>query len=80
MPLINHVRNFLTNQNYYIDIYEGNIHVFHYIDILKLQDNEISLQMDGFCLNLIGENFRVKRLEKNEILIGGKLENLKIEA
>lgn len=77
MQLVNRVRNFLIDQNYYIDIYDQYVHVFHYIDILKLQDEEIILQMDGFQLCLKGANFRVNRLEKQEILITGMLDDLK---
>jgi len=76
MRLTNQVRKFLVEEAYYIDIYDQHIHVFHYIDILKLQDNHIILQMDGFVLNLEGRNFRVKQLENQEILIRGDLERL----
>ncbi len=79
MQLQNRIRSFLIDKNYYIDIYDEEIHVFHYIDILKLQSDEIILQMDGFRLILMGEDFRVKRLENQEILIQGMLENLKME-
>lgn len=77
MQLINRVRNFLVDQNYYIDIYENKVHIFHYVDIIKLQDEEIVLQMDGFQIVLTGANFRVGRLENREILISGIIENLK---
>jgi len=76
MQLVNRVRSFLVEQNYYIDIYDRYVHVFHYVDILKLQDEEIILQMDSFQLILKGANFRVNRLEKGEILISGTLESL----
>lgn len=79
MHLTNKVRSFLIDQNYYIDIYDEEIHVFHYIDILKLNDEEIILQMEEFKLMIKGENFRVKRLEKKEILISGILDSLELE-
>jgi len=79
MHLTNKVRSFLIDQNYYIDIYDGTIHVFHYIDILKLHDEEIILQMEEFKLIIKGANFRVKRLENREILISGILDYLKLE-
>lgn len=78
MKLLNHVRGFLIDQEYYIDIYENKIHVFHYIDILKLQDEEIILQMSDFKLVLKGVNFRVSRLENREILISGVLDSLEM--
>lgn len=78
MKLLNHVRGFLIDEEYYIDIYENKIHVFHYIDILKLQDEEIILQMSDFKLVLKGVNFRVSRLENREILISGVLDSLEM--
>lgn len=78
MYLTEKVRKFLIDKNYYIDIYEDKIHVFHYIDILKLQDEEIILQMEEFKLTIKGANFRVSRLENREILISGVLESLNI--
>ena len=76
MHLTNRVREFLIDQDYYIDIYENHIHVFHYIDVLKLQEEEIILQMEQFQLHMKGHEFRVKQLEKHEILIIGTLESL----
>ena len=67
------MRNFLLDFNYYIDIYENKIHVFNYLDILKLNDQEIILAMPEFNLTLKGHNFVVKRLEKREILVSGNL-------
>ncbi len=77
MRLVNKVRNFLVDQEYYIDIYDNKIHIFHYIDILKLEDEEIILALEHFKLILTGANFRVSRLENQEIMISGILENLK---
>jgi hypothetical protein len=76
MHFKNRVREFLIEQDYYIDIYEKHIHVFQYVDIVKLQTTEVILQMDGFQLKLLGTDFRVKKLESREILICGNLERL----
>ena len=77
MHLYKTMKNFLLDFNYYIDIYEKNIHVFNYIDILKLNDQTIKLLMPSFTLEITGVNFRVKKLEKREILIEGILENVR---
>ncbi|MCI8575740.1 MAG: hypothetical protein HFI09_04650 [Bacilli bacterium] len=50
--------------------------MFQYIDVIKLQTEEVILQMDGFQLRLLGTDFRVKKLESREILICGNLERL----
>ncbi len=77
MHLYKTMKNFLMDFDYYIDIYEKNIHVFNYTDILKLNDTEIKLQMPNFILSILGNNFSVKQLEKREILIEGNLENMR---
>lgn len=77
MHLYKTMRNFLLDFNYYIDIYEKNIHVFNYVDILKLNDQEIKLLMPSFTLLITGHNFSVKRLEKREILLEGELDNVR---
>lgn len=73
MHLYKTMKNFLFDFDYYIDIYENTIHVFNYIDILKLNDREIFLAMPSFVLKINGEGFSVKRLEKREILIVGHI-------
>lgn len=78
MHLYKTMKNFLMDFDYYIDIYEEKIHVFNYIDILKLTDTEIVLAMPSFTLTLKGTEFAVKRLEKREILIEGILEDMRL--
>lgn len=71
MHLYETMKNFLLDFDYHIAVYENKIHIFNYVDIVKLTNTEIVLTMDKFSLVLIGENFAVKRLEKREILIEG---------
>lgn len=78
MHLYKTMKNFLMDFDYYIDIYEEKIHVFNYIDIIKLTDTEIVLAMSSFTLTLKGTGFAVKRLEKREILIEGILEDMRL--
>ena len=77
MHLYKTMRNFLLDFDYYLDIYENKIHVFNYIDILKLNDQEVNLAMPNFILEISGHSFSVKRLEKREILLEGVVEQLR---
>ena len=70
------MKNFLLDFDYHIAVYENKIHVFNYVDIVKLTDKEIVLAMPSFSLVLRGENFAVKRLEKREILVEGRISNV----
>ncbi len=71
MHLYKTMRDFLMDKDYYIDIFEKYIHVFNYVDIIKLESNKIIITMDGFNLEIDGTDLVVKRLEKKEILIEG---------
>lgn len=73
MHLYKTMRNFLIDFDYYIDVYKNNIHVFGYVDILRLTSEEILLLMPSFKLKLTGNRFVVKALEKREILIEGEI-------
>ena len=73
------MKNFLMDKEYYIDLYENKIHVFNYIDILKLTEEEIHLSMPSFLLIIKGSQFAVKRLEKREILIEGNVEEVRLD-
>ena len=71
MHLYKTMRDFLMDKDYYIDIFEKYIHVFNYVDIIKLESKKIIITMDGFNLEIDGTDLVVKRLEKKEILIEG---------
>lgn len=73
------MKNFLCDFDYHIAIYEEKVHIFNYVDIVKLTDKEIVLAMPTFSLVLKGENFAVKRLEKREILIEGILNEVRLQ-
>ena len=79
MHLYKTMKNFLMDFDYYIDIFEQKIHIFNYVDILKLNDTEIQLLMPEFTLIITGSNFSVKQLEKREILLEGILENMRFK-
>ncbi len=77
MHLYETMKNFLMDCSYSIDFFENCIHVFNYIDILKLNEKEIALQMSKFQLVLTGNHFVVKQLEKREILIEGEIDEVR---
>lgn len=76
MHLYKTMKNFLIDFDYYIDIFKDKIHVFGFIDIEKLNSEEIILKMPLFTLKIKGNNFVVKILEKKEILIEGEVVNM----
>ena len=59
------MKNFLLDQDYYIDIFQDFIHVFNYIDILKLEETKVILDMPNFNLEIKGQDLVVKTITKD---------------
>ena len=78
MKIVNNIKTFLYDKEYFINIYDNKIHVFNYIDLEVLKEKEIILHMDKFKLQIIGQNLHVTKMAENEILINGQLDNLRL--
>lgn len=78
MKMINNIRSFLYDKDYFINIYENKIYVFNYIDLNHFSDTEISLKMDDFKLNITGKNLTIIKMENKEIMVSGTIEGIKI--
>lgn len=79
MHMLENVRNYLYDKEYFIDLFHEGIHIFHYLDLLKLTDTEIDLRMDDFILKIIGKELRVSKMNKEEIFIAGNINSLELE-
>lgn len=78
MHLYKTIKNFLFDQEYFIDLWGNNIHVYGFLDILTLQENKASFRLEKFEVEFLGENFRVLKLTKNEILLQGTLKEMRV--
>ena len=72
------MKNFLFDQDYFIDVWDKCIHVYGFIDIDILEEKKICLVFESFKVCVFGNDFRVLKLTKKEILIEGILENIQV--
>lgn len=77
MHMVKNLENFLRDKDYYIDIYKDTLHVFNYEDLITLTSEEIKLKLKDFNLEIKGTNLIVKAMEAREILIKGKIFEVK---
>lgn len=77
MHLYKTIKNFLLDQEYFIDIWQNNIHIYGFLDILCLQEEKARFHFETFDVELVGKDFRVLKLMKNEILICGELKEMR---
>ena len=76
MHLYKTIKNFLLDQDYSINIFENQIHLYGFLEVICLQEEEASFQFENFTLQMKGQDFRVLKLTKNELLIQGKIKEM----
>lgn len=79
MKMIENLKNFLEDKDYYIDIYDDKLHIFNYKKLLKLSDNNINLKLENFILEITGDNLRINSMNDTEILISGNINIVRIQ-
>ena len=77
MHLKDNIKNFIYDQDYYISFYEEYIHLFNYKNINKIDDKNIEVSFDSFLLIIHGNNFIIKKMLLNELLVKGITKDIK---
>lgn len=78
MLMVNNIKNYLYDKKYFINLFDNYIHVFNYLKLLKFSNDEVSLQLEFFILNIKGNNLFITKMTNNEILIKGDVLELEI--
>ena len=79
MNIFNSLSNFLYDNDFFFALFKDNIYVYNYHDILLLTEKKIILILKDFNLHIKGDNLIVKKLDKKEILIEGKINEVQKE-
>ena len=78
MKMINNIRNYLEDKDYYIDMFENKLHVFNYDKLIKLTDKSVVISFIDFKLDITGNNLKTIGMDKSEILLEGNIDNVRI--
>ncbi|MEG0794430.1 MAG: YabP/YqfC family sporulation protein [Bacilli bacterium] len=76
MHMKDNLINFLYDKEYFINIYEGFIHVFNYEELTSITNKLIVLKLTNFNLEIKGTDLLISKLLPNEILIKGNITNV----
>ncbi len=71
MHIVKNLKNFLIDQDYYIDIFNDCLHVYRYITLISLSDSLIELKFLDFNLKVKGSNLTILKMDNEELLIKG---------
>lgn len=79
MKIINNIKDFLIDKEYYIDIFDDKLHAFNYLKLLKLNDTIVELKFEKFILEIKGTNIKIVEMNNQEILLSGNIDNVRIK-
>lgn len=79
MRIMKNLQNFLYDQEYFIDIFQNCLHVYYYEELLSLSDTLIELKLKEFILVIEGENLSISSMDKHEMLMKGKINNMRFK-
>jgi len=77
MKFYNALSDFLYDKNYFITIFENNIHIYKYIELTRLTSEEIILQLPDFQIVIIGNNLIIKQMNSEELIVQGDIVEVK---
>ena len=78
MHIYKTIKNFLLDQEYLIDLWQENVHIYGFKKIDVLQENRAVFVLEKFSLEILGKDFRVLKLTNKEILLQGSLKEMRI--
>lgn len=78
MKMVDNIKTFLYDREYFISLFDNNVHVFNYLEVRNFTENEIVLNMENFRLAIKGKRLKITKMENREIIINGDIENIGI--
>ena len=71
--------NVLRCNDYYICLYQNNIYIYNYEEILSFTNDIILVKLKEFNVKIKGTNLHIKKMENKEILISGLISGVSYE-
>ena len=79
MKTLNNIKNFLYCKDYFINLFENNIYVFNFQKLISISNEMLEFKFEMFSIKVYGQNFVVKKMLKNEILVHGVVKKVEYE-
>jgi sporulation protein YqfC len=76
--VLNNLSTYLNLEDYRISILNNGVHILNYKSIVDITETEIILKIDKKLIRIKGSSFRLKELDKKELLIHGKIKKVEI--
>lgn len=78
MRIINNIRNYLTEDEFRINIFKDKVNILNYIGIGNFDSSKVIVKHKYGEVKVSGENLIVSKLLNDEILIQGIIKNIEM--
>ena len=76
--MLKSLNRFIKNDDYTINIWENNINIINFTEILILEENKVVLLIKNKKITVTGENLTINKLLDDEILLKGKIKTIEL--
>lgn len=76
--MLENLKDFLKNEAYRVSLVPSGVHILNYKRIIDINDKSVIISLKNESVTIKGNNLRLIKLDKNEILINGKVGRLEI--
>lgn len=78
MNIRDNIVNYLFDRNYVVSMYDDCVYFFNYKYLDSFDDKEIIVSLVDRKITLIGNDMSITKMTKEELLIRGKVSELKV--
>ena len=76
--MLKSINRFLNNDEFSLNIWNNNVCINNFIDIISLDDDSIIVSYLNGLIRIQGKDLLIKRLSNHEILISGSINIIKM--
>lgn len=76
--MINNIRNFITDNEFRLTLFDNKVHLINYEEMLSLDTSRVSFQTKTGIIVIKGENIILNKLLDKEILLKGKIVSIEV--
>lgn len=77
--MFNRLKNYISDNNFRINIFENCVNIVNYIDIIILEDSRISIKYQDGIITILGNNLSVNKMLDKEMLITGNVGSIEFK-
>ena len=77
--MLENISNYLKQEDYRISILKEKLHIMNFKSVIDITETEALLKIDKYIVKIYGNNLKLLRLDKKELLLSGVVKKVEID-